>query len=108
MRYARSGPRRVLVGKLKVDGDRVEYEPVKASPAKPAGDLGLFVRAENGWAAGLHPMDRFLKNTHEILGPLAAITAHARLTKLEFLTPDRAVRRATRMYAVMSTRMITP
>ncbi len=39
--------------------------------------------------------DRFLKNTHEILSPLAELTVNARISKLEFLTPDRAVRRVT-------------
>jgi hypothetical protein len=36
-----------------------------------------------------------VKNTHEILGPLHAATAHQRLTSFEFLTPDRTLRRAT-------------
>jgi hypothetical protein len=67
----------------------------QAEPLPALGYRGCFVRADNGWAAGLCAMDRFLKNTHEILGPLAAITTHARLTKFEFLTSDRMVRRAT-------------
>jgi hypothetical protein len=67
------------------DGDAVE----------PAGDAGCFCRADSGWAEGLCLTDRFLKNTHEILSPLAQLTAHARLVKFEFLTKDRAVRRAT-------------
>ena len=91
---ARSGQRRVLVGKLKVNGDRVEFEPAKATPTKSAGDPGLFVRAENGWTAGLHPMDRFLKNTHEILSPLNELTSQVPLTQHQFLTPDRTVQRS--------------
>ncbi|MBI5395085.1 MAG: hypothetical protein HZA91_07295 [Verrucomicrobia bacterium] len=83
---------RVLVGRLRLK-PAIVFEKVEGRPA--IGDRGCFVRADNGWADGLCAMDRFVKNTHEILGPLAAITAHARLTKLEFLTPDRAVRRAT-------------
>ena len=37
----------------------------------------------------------FLKNTHEVLGPLHAVTALERLTDLQFVTADRTVRRAT-------------
>ena len=64
--------------------------------AKPAvGDRACFTRTDDGWAKGLHPTDAFLKNTQEILGPLHLATAHDRLTRLEFLTPNKAVRRAT-------------
>jgi hypothetical protein len=61
----------------------------------PAGPQACYLRTDQGWAAGLHPTDVFLKNTHEVLGPLNAATAHDRLTNLEFLSPDGAVRRAT-------------
>jgi len=54
-----------------------------------------FTRTDNGWAEGLHPTDAFLKTTHEVLGPLHEVTAHERLALFEFLTPNRAVRRAT-------------
>jgi hypothetical protein len=37
----------------------------------------------------------FLKNTHEVLGPLHSATAHQRLTQMEFLTKDLMVREAT-------------
>jgi hypothetical protein len=43
----------------------------------------------------MHPLDVFLKNTQEVLGPLNLATAHARLTRLEFLDRARTVRRAT-------------
>ncbi|MBI5686146.1 MAG: hypothetical protein HZC54_13820 [Verrucomicrobia bacterium] len=83
---------RVLAGRLRLK-PAISFSP--AGPPPPLGDRASFVRADNGWAEGLCPMDRFVKNTHEILSPLAAITTHTRLTKLEFLTPDRAVRQAT-------------
>jgi len=54
-----------------------------------------YTRSDGGWAEGLHPLDVFLKNTHEVLGPLHHITAHDRLTKFEYLTDDQTVRRAT-------------
>jgi hypothetical protein len=84
--------RRVRVGRLRL-APTIALE----STETPAiiGDMGCFARADGGWAEGLCPTDRFLKNTHEILGPLARATAYSRLTKLEFLSPDRAVRRAT-------------
>jgi len=63
--------------------------------AEPAGPSACFTRTDKGWAEGLHPTDAFLKTTHEVLGPLNQATAHQRLTRLEFLTTDGAVRRAT-------------
>ncbi|HPA17349.1 MAG TPA: glycoside hydrolase [Verrucomicrobiae bacterium] len=84
--------RRVRVGRLRL-APTIALE----STETPAiiGDMGCFARADGGWAEGLCLTDRFLKNTHEILGPLAEATSHARLTRLDFLTPDRGVRRAT-------------
>jgi hypothetical protein len=84
--------RRGHVGRLRLK-PAVVFE--KAEPRPPLGDPSCFARADNGWAEGLCLTDRFLKNTHEILSPLAELTANARLAKLEFLTADRAVRRAT-------------
>jgi len=43
----------------------------------------------------MHPLDVFLKNTHEVLGPLHSVTAHNVLTRMEFLSKDRSLRRAT-------------
>jgi len=84
--------RSCAVGTLKVSGDKVSFEPAApVSSAKPAGNPGLFTRADNGWADGMHLFDRFVKNTHEILSPLNEITARMPMTKHEFLTPDRKV-----------------
>lgn len=83
--------RRVLAGRVRLK-PAISFERI-AAPAL-TGDAACFARADNGWAEGLCVTDRFLKNTHELLSPLAAITTHARLTKLTFLTPDRAVRQA--------------
>jgi hypothetical protein len=62
---------------------------------QPSGPKACYTRADKGWAAGLHPTDVFLKNTHEVLGPLHAATAHDRLMRFEFLSPDGSLRRAT-------------
>ena len=62
---------------------------------KPSGaPAACFARTDNGWAEGLHPIDAFLKTTHEVLGPLHAATAYQRLTRLELLAPDGMLRRA--------------
>ena len=61
---------------------------------QPMVNASCFARTDRGWGEGLHPADAFLKTTHEVLGPLNEATAHDRLTRLEFLTPDRSVRRA--------------
>jgi hypothetical protein len=71
------------------------YWKQKAEPRQASGDLACFGRSDRGWAEGLHPVDVFLKTTHEILGPLQRATARQRLTRFEFLGADRALRRAT-------------
>ena len=91
---APTGEHRVLVGKLKVVGDRLEFEPAQPAAVGAGPDPGLFVRADHGWAAGLHPLDRFVKNTHEILSPLNELTAQMPMTQFQFLTPDRSVQRS--------------
>jgi hypothetical protein len=83
-----------LYWKRIVDGNRVELQPNKA--VAPGGDgLDLFTRADNGWAAGLHETDRFIKNTYEILSPLNEITAQMQMTRHEFLSANRQIQRTT-------------
>ena len=69
-------------------------------------DLSCYARSDGGWAEGMHPHDVFLKNTHEVLGPLHRETAQAVLTKLEFLTKDYSVRKATYGYGPDATKVI--
>jgi hypothetical protein len=57
------------------------------------GDPALFTRGDQGWSAGLHPLDRFVKNTYEVLSPLNELTAGMELAVHEFLTSDRKVQR---------------
>jgi hypothetical protein len=57
-------------------------------------DIACYTRCDNGWAEGMHPLDVFLKNTYEVLGPLHSATAHSLLNKLEFLTKDFNLRQA--------------
>jgi len=57
------------------------------------GDPALFTRADNGWAAGLHRTDRFIKNTYEVLSPLNELTARMKMAQHEFLSVDRKVQR---------------
>jgi len=71
-----------------------EFEPATA-PSTNAPNPALFARADGGWAAELHPMDRFVKNTYEILSPLNELTARMRMTQHRFLTPDRKVQQST-------------
>lgn len=53
----------------------------------------VFTRGDNGWTAGLHLLDRFIKNTYEILSPLNEFTAQLPMASHEFLTGDRKVQR---------------
>jgi hypothetical protein len=74
------------------------YWKQNAGPAAtngPAVDPALFTRADNGWGADFHPLDRFIKNTYEILSPLNELTARMPMTGHRFLTPDRTVQQTT-------------
>lgn len=63
-------------------------------PAGPVADPGLFVRADGGWAEGLDPVDRFIKNTYEVLSPLNELTATMRMTGHQFLSEDFKVQQS--------------
>jgi len=82
---------RMLLGRLHLK-PKVVFVPAAAAAANV--DPARYVRSDSGWAKGLHPTDVFIKNTHEVLGPLHTATAHNRLTDLKFLTADRTVRLA--------------
>ena len=69
-------------------GEEKETEPAGKNPA-------LFTRADHGWAEGLHPLDRFVKNTYEVLSPLNELTAQMPMTGHEFLPPEYHVQRST-------------
>lgn len=66
----------------------VYWKGAAVSP-DPTDRAGLFVRGANGWTEGLVAVDRFVKNTHEILSPLNEITAQVPMARHEFLTADR-------------------
>ena len=87
------GESRQIVGALQIEGDRVLFQPGTSASSRPPRDPGLFVRGDGGWASGMHPLDRFVKNTHEILGPLNDLTARLPMNHFAFLTPDQSVRR---------------
>jgi hypothetical protein len=63
-------------------------EAATGSVAPGGRDPALFTRADGGWAEGLHPLDRFVKNTYEVLSPLNELTAQMQMTQHEFLTAD--------------------
>jgi hypothetical protein len=88
------GERTVLAGKLTVRDGGIEFEAAPPSPVPTPGNPDVFAHADGGWAEGLHPLDRFVKNTHEILSPLNEITSQMSMTEHQFLTPDRKVRRS--------------
>jgi hypothetical protein len=71
-----------------------EFEPA-TEPTTNAPNPAVFTRADGGWAAEQHPLDRFVKNTYEILSPLNELTARVRMTQHRFLTPDRKVQQST-------------
>jgi hypothetical protein len=57
--------------------------PDKAYSRVP--DKALYTRGHNGWGRDLCLLDRFIKNTYELLIPLNLITTHERITSVKFL-----------------------
>jgi hypothetical protein len=86
--------------------DHLYWQNERRSPSTPTSAEACYTRSDNGWAEGLHPLDIFIKNTHEVLGPLHEATAFNRLTKFEYLTDDGNVRRATYGAGEQATRVI--
>lgn len=86
------GQRRHLVGRVTFTGSQIRLEPAQTTDSGRA-DPAIFVRGDGGWAAGLHPFDRFVKNTHELLSPLNELTARMPMTEHRFLSADRKLQR---------------
>ncbi len=84
---------RHLYWKSPEDGKRSRTAAAETQARSPQPDPAVFTRGDNGWAADLVPMDRFIKNTCEILCPLNEITAQLQMTSHRFLTADRKVQR---------------
>ncbi len=80
-------------------GDHLYWQSItsqsKINKESPTPDNACYTRSDGGWAENMHPIDVFLKNTHEVLGPLHSVTAHDVLTRMEFLNKDRTLRQAT-------------
>lgn len=74
--------------------DHLYWQSSTGAGPEPKTNAACYARSDGGWAQGLHPLDVFLKNTHEVLGPLHYATAHDRLTHLVFLTADGSLRQA--------------
>ena len=75
--------------------DHLYWQAPRGNKPDATDPKACYTRSDNGWADGLHPLDVFLKNTHEVLGPLHHVTAHDRLNSFEYLSDDGNVRRAT-------------
>jgi hypothetical protein len=78
----------------------------RTQPDAPTAPLACYTRSDGGWAEGMHPLDVFIKNTHEVLGPLHRVTAYDRLTQFDYLSGDRNVRRAVYGSGVDATTVI--
>jgi len=85
----------------------------KSSPDEGEGKTGnqvsdrsCYARSDGGWAKGMHPTDVFLKNTHEVLGPLHETTAYDRLTRFDYLNSNRTVKQAIYGHGEKATKVI--
>lgn len=94
LRGIHDGQRRYVVGRLDVTETGLKWFSVDAFWRSTRPNPALFVRADNGWAEGMHPLDRFVKNTYEVLSPLHELTATVPMTRHEYLTSDRRVQRS--------------
>lgn len=83
------GERRYRVAQLVVRSDAMTLQPLVNG-----GDPALFTRADNGWAAGMCELDRFVKNTYEILSPMNELTSRQPMLRHDFLSADRLVQRS--------------
>jgi hypothetical protein len=83
---------RIMLGTLSVSKRGISFKASAGAPSGPPPDAA-FVRADGGWAEGLHPFDRFVKNAYEILSPLNELTSRVPMTRHDFLTPDRRVQK---------------
>ncbi len=63
------------------------------APAENNSLPAVFTRGQGGWTEGMHPLDRFVKNTAEILSPLYESTAEMLVTEHKFLTSDGKVQK---------------
>lgn len=88
------------------DAVKAAWGDEKQEPWCFSPEVSVFSRGDNGWAEGFDPLDVFMKNTHEILGPLNRVTAYERLTHLEYLNSDRTLQKAIYGYGSDATTII--
>jgi hypothetical protein len=62
-----------------------------ALPESGKPDVGCFTRGHNGWTQGMCLVDRFVKNTAEIISPLNEITSKMQMVEHGFLSDDGKV-----------------
>ena len=87
------GERSYTVGRLSVSGSSLTCEIVPPAASKGTGDRALYTRGAQGWSDGMNRLDRFVKNTAEILSPLNELTARTTVTDHQFLTGNYKVQR---------------
>jgi hypothetical protein len=69
-----------------------EYREKDEAPYTGGPDKAMYTRGHNGWGGDLCLLDRFIKNTYELLAPLNLITTHERITSVKFLDGSFKVR----------------
>lgn len=67
------------------------YFKENGSSSAPDSPERCFSRADGGWAEGFCEMDRFIKNTYEVLCPLNLLTSQTAMSDHQFLTEDLSV-----------------
>jgi hypothetical protein len=82
------GGSRYYIGTLSVSDDEIKL----LSPSELVVDRFFLARQDNSPLS--NTIDRFIKNTYEVLSPLNRITAHTPMTDHKFLTSDRKVEQA--------------
>lgn len=84
------GQDRVLVGTLRLK-PTLHFTP---GHQEKDWNAAAYTRSDDGWADGMHPMDVFIKNTQELLGPINELCTHLRLHDFAYLNAERSLKRA--------------
>jgi len=87
------GMRRYTVGRVRISGAGAQTRIALEPPDRPRLDVLCLARSDGRPGGNLCLTDRFIKNTYEVMSPLAVLTARLPMTGHEFLTPDRLVQR---------------
>lgn len=87
------GMRRYTIGRVRIGRAGAQTRIALEPRDRPRLDALCLARADGRPPDDLCLTDRFIRNTYEVMSPLAQLTARLPMTAHQFLTPDRRVQR---------------